>query len=126
MHQMLATLCVASSLTLVALSGFNLTGGFCLGTLRFAGPSAIMGPILDMVVVSHDVEGVSCDELGWRVNSCLLRLFSVFAGARRFASSVVTPQGYKARGCSCTQPTSSYMISHRLPTSFPMAEKKEG
>jgi hypothetical protein len=64
MRQMLATLCVASSFTLVALGGSVPTGGFHLGTLSVAGPSTIMGPILDTVVVSHDVEGTSCEELG--------------------------------------------------------------
>jgi hypothetical protein len=61
------------------------TGGFCLGTLSIAGPLAIMGPILDMVVISHDVEGTLCEELGWRVNSCLVCLFIVPARARHFA-----------------------------------------
>jgi hypothetical protein len=59
--QMLATLCVASSLTL---GGSEPTGGFHLGTLSFACLSAIMGLILDTVAVSHDVEGVSYEELG--------------------------------------------------------------
>jgi hypothetical protein len=30
--------------------------------------------ILDTVVVFHDIEGTSCEESGWRVNSYLLRL----------------------------------------------------
>jgi hypothetical protein len=57
-----------------------------------------MGPILDMVAVSRDVEGVLCEELGWRVNSCLPCPFIVFVRACCFASSVVTPWGYKASG----------------------------
>jgi hypothetical protein len=69
MCQMLATLCVASSLTLVALGGSNLIGKFRLGTLSIAGPSAIMGSIFDTVVISHNVEGVSYEESGWHVNS---------------------------------------------------------
>jgi hypothetical protein len=64
MCQMLATLCVASSLTLFALGGSDPTGGFHLGTLRVAGPSAIMGPILDTIVVYHNVEGALYEELG--------------------------------------------------------------
>jgi hypothetical protein len=44
MRQMLATLYVASSLALVALSGSDPTGGFSLGTLSFIGLSAIVGP----------------------------------------------------------------------------------
>jgi hypothetical protein len=42
-----------------------------------------------------------------------------------FASSVVTPRGYKA-AVAPTQPTSSHMISHHPSASFPMAEKTEG
>jgi hypothetical protein len=57
--------------------------GFTLEPRALVGPSAIMGPILDMVVVSHDVEGMSYEELGWHVNLSLLRLFIVPARARR-------------------------------------------
>jgi hypothetical protein len=59
------------------------------------------GPILDMVVVSYYVEGASCEELGWCLNSCLLHPFTVPVRAYRFASSVVTPQDYKAGGRIC-------------------------
>jgi hypothetical protein len=122
---MLATLCVDLSLTLVALSVSDPASGFCLGTLSVAGPSVIMGPILDIVVIFHDVEGASCEELGWRVKSCLLHLFTAPTRARRFASSIVTPHGYQAGGHPCAQPMSSRMISHHLMASFPMAEKKK-
>jgi hypothetical protein len=70
-------------------------GGFHLRTLSVASPSAIMGPILDTVVISHDVEGVSCEELGWHINSCLLCLFVVPTRAQHLASSVVTPRAIK-------------------------------
>jgi hypothetical protein len=80
---------------------------------------------LDTVAISYDVEGESYEELGWHVNSFLLRLFTAPAKPCRSASLVVTLWGYKAGGHSCTQPTSSRMISHHLPTSFPMVEKKE-
>jgi hypothetical protein len=108
-HQLLATLCVASSLALFAL----------------ADPSAIMELILDIVVVSHNVEGASYEESRWHANSFLLHLFTVSAKTCCFASSVVTPRGYKADDCSCVQPMSSHMISHHLPAFFPEAEKKE-
>jgi hypothetical protein len=52
---------------------------------------AIMGPILDTVVVSHDVVVALCKEWEWHINLCLLRPFTVFVRAHRFASSVVTP-----------------------------------
>jgi hypothetical protein len=126
MHQLLFTLCVASSLALVALGSSDLTSGFCLGTLSFAGPSPIIGPILDTVAISRDVKGTSCKELGQHVNSCLLHLFTAPAGAHHFASSVVTPRGYKAGSHSSTQPTSSRTISYHLPASFPMTQTKEG
>jgi hypothetical protein len=58
-----------------------------------------VGPILDTVTVSHDVAGVSGDELGWHVNMCLLRPFAALVRARHFASSAVTTWGYKAGGC---------------------------
>jgi hypothetical protein len=43
----------------------------------------------------------------------------------RFASSVVTPQGYKAGVGAPVQPTSYHMISHHSSASFPMAKKKK-
>jgi hypothetical protein len=58
--KLLATPCAASSLALVALGGSNPTG-------RFAGPSAIVRSILDMVAISRDVESASCEELGWLI-----------------------------------------------------------
>jgi hypothetical protein len=119
---MLGSLCVTSSL---ALGGSDPTSRFHLRTLSIAGPLVIMGPILDMVVISHDVEGASCGESRWCINSCLLPLFIALATARRFASSVVTPWGYKASGRSYAQFISSRTISHRLHDSFPTAEKKE-
>jgi hypothetical protein len=51
MHQMLATLCVTSSLALFPLRGSDPTGRFHLGTLSIAAPSAIVRPVLDTVAV---------------------------------------------------------------------------
>jgi hypothetical protein len=70
MCQLLATLYVTLSLGLIALGGSDLTGGFCLITLSCCRPTAIMGPILDTVDISYDVEDGSCEELGLHVNSC--------------------------------------------------------
>jgi hypothetical protein len=53
--QLLATLYVALSLALFALGGTD-------RTLSFSGPTIIVGPILDIVVVSKAVEGVICQE----------------------------------------------------------------
>jgi hypothetical protein len=70
---MLATLCVALSLALFAMGGADPTGGFCLRTLSFAGPSAIMGPVWDMIVISYAViAGAMCEDYGSRVNLGLL------------------------------------------------------
>jgi hypothetical protein len=93
--------------------------------LSFAGPSIILGPISDTVVVSHNVEGASYQELGWHINSFLLHPFTTPAKISRFASSVVTRQSYKIGGQTYTHPTSSRSISHHLPASLPTAKKKE-
>jgi hypothetical protein len=74
MRQLLATLCVASSLALFAQGGADPTGRRCLRTLSCCRPMTIVWLILDTVVVFHDIEGTSCEESGWRVNSYLLRL----------------------------------------------------
>jgi hypothetical protein len=52
-----ATLCVTSSLALVAMGGFDPSGGFRLGTLTVCRPLGNHGAILDTVAVSCDVEG---------------------------------------------------------------------
>jgi hypothetical protein len=74
--QQLTTLCVTLSLARFAWGDANLTDGFCLRTLSYCRPMAIMGPILDMITVSHDVVDTSCEELGWCVNICLLCPFT--------------------------------------------------
>jgi hypothetical protein len=50
--QLLATPYVALSLALFALGGSDPTNMFCLGTLSFASPSVIMGPVWDTITVS--------------------------------------------------------------------------
>jgi hypothetical protein len=61
MCQLLATLCVFSSL---ARGSADPTGRFCLRTLSCCRPMIIVGLILDTVTVSYSVAGVSCEELG--------------------------------------------------------------
>jgi hypothetical protein len=73
-HQLLATLYVASSLALFAWGGADLAGKFCLRTLIYCRRTTIVRPILDAVAISHDVVGMSCEELEWPINMCLLRL----------------------------------------------------
>jgi hypothetical protein len=62
--------------------------------------------------------------VGWCINSFLLHLFIAPAEPSRFPSLVATPQAIKL-AIAPAQPRSFYMISHRLPASFPTAKKKE-
>jgi hypothetical protein len=57
-------LCIALSLALFAVGGAIPIDGFCLRTMSDSRHTTIMGPILDMVVVSYIVGGTSCEELG--------------------------------------------------------------
>jgi hypothetical protein len=97
-RQLLVILCVTLSLALFTLGDADLTDGFYLRTLRYSRPMTIMGPVLDIIIVSRVIVDTSCEELGWYVNMSLLRLVRV----HRFASSIVTPQGYKASDRPCT------------------------
>jgi hypothetical protein len=69
-----------------------------------------MGPILDMIAVTHEVVGTLWEELGWRVNTCLLCLY--------------VPDALPPRS-PLREPMSSRTTSYCLLASFPMAEKKE-
>jgi hypothetical protein len=62
MCQLWVTLCVSSSLALVALGGSDPTGGFHLQTLSFGRPHGNHGTIFDTFAVSRDVEGTSYKE----------------------------------------------------------------
>jgi hypothetical protein len=52
--------CVSLSLTLFPLGGADLTDRFYLRNLSFGRPTIIMGPVFDMVAISHGVEGPIC------------------------------------------------------------------
>jgi hypothetical protein len=80
MCQLLATLCVTSSLALFALGGPDPTSKFHLRTLSYHRPTTIVGPVLHAVVISYNAEGVLYEELGWRINSCLLHHLTVSVG----------------------------------------------
>jgi hypothetical protein len=84
-----------------------------------------VGPILDMVAVSHDVDGALYEEMGCSMNSCVVHLFTMPARTRRFASSIVPLRVYKACDHPSVQPTFSRMISHHLPASFPTWLKRK-
>jgi hypothetical protein len=80
----------------------DLTGEFCLGTMSYSRPAAIVGSIWDMIFVSHVViVCTTCEEFGWHVNMGLLCLLPCLVRAHRFASLVVTPQGNKSCGRPC-------------------------
>jgi hypothetical protein len=80
-----------------ALGGADLASGFCLRTLSFGRPMTNMGTILDIVVVSRAViVGTTCEESGRHVNMGLPHLLLCLASAHCFASSIVTPRGYKS------------------------------
>jgi hypothetical protein len=100
--QLLVIPCVTLSLALFALGSADPSGGFCLRTWSCCRPTTILGSIFDMFTVSHDVGAMSCKELERRVNMCLLLPFTAPVRDRCFASSVVTPRGYKAYGWPCT------------------------
>jgi hypothetical protein len=55
---------VSLSLALLIFGGADPAGGFCLRTLSSSSPTAIVRPILDMVVVFHAIEGMMCKESG--------------------------------------------------------------
>jgi hypothetical protein len=96
--QLLAILCVTLSLAMFALAGADLASGFCLRILSLGRPTPIMGPVLDMVVVSYVVvAGEKCEESGRSVNMGLLCPLLRLVRAYCFASSVVTPWGYKSK-----------------------------
>jgi hypothetical protein len=93
MCQLVATLCVALFLALFALGGSDPTSRVCLRTLSFAGPSTIMGPVWDTVVVPRGiVAGTKCE-------ACILGLhypLLPIVRAEPLTSSVVTLWGYKS------------------------------
>jgi hypothetical protein len=101
MHQLLATLCVALSLTMFTRGDVDPVSGFCLLILSYGRPTTIMGPVLDIVAVSHDVAGALHEESRWHVNMYLMHAFIAPVGACRFASLVVIAQYYKAGSLPC-------------------------
>jgi hypothetical protein len=59
-----------------------------------------VGPVLDMVAVSCDLEGALSEELGWRIKLVFTTPFYSTCRAQPFASSIVTPWVYIAGGRS--------------------------
>jgi hypothetical protein len=100
-------------------------GGFCLQTLSRCSPTGIVGPVMDTVVISHDVTNMSCKESGWRVNMYLLHLFTASIRARRLAPSVVIPRGYKAsrQPCANLRPLAQTPVASSPPSLW--LKKKE-
>jgi hypothetical protein len=109
-RQLLATLCVASSLALVALGGSNTIGGFCLRILSFGRPHNNCGAHFGYGCRIPLCKGCVVRGVGSRIKSFLLRLSSTC---------------YKAGMVGPAQPTSSRMTSHHFSASFPVAKNKE-
>jgi hypothetical protein len=97
--QLLVTLCVTLSLTLFALGDADLTSGFCLKTLSFSRPTTIVGPILDIVVISHAMEGPVHEELG----ACkhIRRTLMHYAKSHCLATSAGTPWAMRMNDGPC-------------------------
>jgi hypothetical protein len=90
---LLATLCLALSLALFALGGADLTSAVCLRALSFGKSTAIVGPVLDTVVISHDViVGMVCEESGRHVNIGLLHLLLCLTRAHCLLVSFPVPE----------------------------------
>jgi hypothetical protein len=113
MHQLLATLCVALSLDMVALGGSVSTGVFHLQTLIFGRPLGNCGARFRYGCHIPQCRGNVVRGVGWRVSSFLLCLFTARAEPSRFASLVTTSWGYKIGGHSCA----TYILPHDLPIS---------
>jgi hypothetical protein len=88
------------------------TGGFYLRTQSYHRTTVIMGPILDMVIVSRAIVGMLCEEKGRHVNLGLLPPFTLPVRADRFTSSVVTPRAIKL----VVALAHTYILSHKLPS----------
>jgi hypothetical protein len=99
--------------------------GFALEPSALAGPSTIVGPILDTVVASLTIEGASCGGLVWRVKLVFTVPFYSVYRAQPLCLLGCYTMGYKVGGCSFVQPTSSRTISDSLLASFPPSEKKK-
>jgi hypothetical protein len=121
-YQLLATLCVVLSLTLFALSGADLTGGFCLRTLSFSSPWQSCG-ILDMVAASHVVEGVIFEEQGAckHINRPLLHSTKTCG----LTALTLTLQSIENNRMSLHTPASSRISIHRLFVVLLTLEERE-
>jgi hypothetical protein len=120
-HQLLAILCVASFLALVALGSSDLIGEFCLQTLSFGRPhDNRRGPFWIRLPYHATYRAHHARS---RVTHKIV--FTAPAEPSRFSFSVVTPLGYKAGVVAPAQPTYSHTTSHHYSASFPTTEKRE-
>jgi hypothetical protein len=98
--------------------------GFSFKRSSLADPTAIVGPIIDMVAISHDVEGTSYEELG----DATAYFYYAFL-PHLWSPAALPPHLLYHRAIELAvapvQPISSCMISHRLPTSFRTSKKIE-
>jgi hypothetical protein len=98
LRQLLATLCVTLSLTLFALGGADLAGGFCLRTLSFGRPMPNRGTYFEYschipCYSGHDVRGVG--EASKRIQ----HLYCVFQGSIASPPPLWHRGDMKTNGC---------------------------
>jgi hypothetical protein len=85
----------------------------------------IVGPILDMVVISHVVVvGKMCEEFGRHIHMGLLHLLLCLVRAHHFAYSIVTLWGYKSKQPPLCTFTSSHTNTFCLLASLLAPEKE--
>jgi hypothetical protein len=113
MRQLLDTLCIASSLALVALGGSDPTGGFYLRTQTIGRPLGNRGAHFGYGCRIPQYRWCVMRGVGWHVSLFLLCPFTASAEPSCFASSVATPRDYKAGDHSCA----TYILLHNLPSS---------
>jgi hypothetical protein len=110
MCQLVATPCVASSL---ALGSSDLSGGFCIRTLSIGRPTVIVLPILDMVSVSLDEEGMICEE--WGSVKAYNALHRVLQGPGASPPQLLIPWGLDDTRMYLHTPTSSHTSTIIFP-----------
>jgi hypothetical protein len=113
MCHLLATLCVASSLVLVALGGSDPISGFCLRILSFGKPLGNCGAHFGYSCCIPQYRARVVRGVRWHISFFLLRLFTTPVEPSRLASSIATLWGNKAGNHSCA----TYILSHDLSLS---------
>jgi hypothetical protein len=122
--QLLATHCVALSLTLSALGGADPIGRFCLETQSISRPMTIMRPILD--TVCHISHYRKCDM--WETGGACKHIERPLLHSTKacgLLTSAFTPWGPENKQMPLRTPTSSRTYSHRLLIVHLMIRERE-